>query len=186
MYATERFVSLREPHPFSIYLLSAIQTKPQSMRQRLELRAMLRLSSFFANPRLFTGVTVCGVLCSPCVYRPGCCWPLLSDVCGIARGFHALAAWRLFSFSAPEFRRAALRQRNLAASRSMFTLIDVGFRVLFRAGRDQSVHLGRSVIFPKHSPIRRVPIVSFRTWALPSASGRPSRRGLGRILMIVG
>ena len=154
MYATERFVSLQEPHPFSIYMLSAIKTKPQSMRQRLELRAILRLSSFFANPRLFTGVTVCGVFCSPCVYRPGSCWPLLSHVRGIARCFHARAAWRRYSCSAPEFRRAALRQRNLAASRSTFTWIDVGFRVYYRAGRGQRVHLGRSVIFLKLSHIR--------------------------------
>ena len=120
----------------------------QSMRQRSELCAILRLSSFVARPRLFT------VVCSPCLYRPGCYWPLLSRDYGIARGFQGRAAWRLYSCSAPEFRRTALRQRNLAASRSMFMWIDVGFRVLFRAARGQSVHLDRSVIFPKLSPRR--------------------------------
>ena len=122
----------------------------QSMRQRSELCAILRTSSFLARPRLLPASQF-AALFAPHVYTDlgpvGRC----SVTTGVARGFRARAASRLYSCSAPGSRRTTLRQRNLAASKSMFTWIDVGFRVLFRAGRGQSLHLDRSVIYPKPS-----------------------------------
>ena len=98
---SSRFVSLQEPQPFRIYSPSAWRRASQSMRPSVPARCRLVYSIDSrkigtacdpSSPSFLRGlnflpalVTVCGVARSPCLYRPGSCWPLFSHDCGIAR-----------------------------------------------------------------------------------------------------